>query len=544
MYKVATSAVLPCGTGGLDGNQNTYQVSINNLVLANNIRFDNKSIRKSPGALSLDGPVDSALTCFGGISWWPNIVDQRQVTAWSDGTIYKETSGNINSVLLKSGLSVSKPFVFVPAGYSSGGSADARQLLIFSKDVKPQYLSGDGTALTDFTALSPDWVAGNYPGGAVYHDFRVWAFNLTTNPHLLYGSSADDHIDFATSGAGKAFALPIMPGFKGGGKGILACQSYLNQYLYIFKAPRGIFYIDTTADPATDFGTDFIPIYTVTEAVGVAGPRAVTKINQDMWFISSQGRIYSAVTLRPDIDPKLADITNQLNLTSFIKDNVDLSRIEWAILEYDKLRHELRSMYTSIGSNTVNNAAIIFTFSDQNTIKVSTDNRASFYNAAWSRINTLGEQELLVAGSGGKVYICNHENRSIDGEPFIGEYSHPATDFSYLDPQLSQIEKRFDFLEFMILPTGNYDMSIDVTVDGVFRQTLSVNLGSDAASVFDEAIFDSSTFAGRNFLPHRVEINAVGTQISFRCYNAVTNEDFAIANMRVIFQPLGAKFEE
>jgi len=99
VYKVATSAVLPCGAAGLDGNQNTYQVSIDHLVLANNIRFDNKSIRKSPGMLSLDGPVDSALTCFGGISWWPNTVDQRQVTAWSNGSIYKETTGNINSEL-------------------------------------------------------------------------------------------------------------------------------------------------------------------------------------------------------------------------------------------------------------------------------------------------------------------------------------------------------------------------------------------------------------------------------------------------------------
>lgn len=544
MYKVQTSAILPCGEAGLDGNQNTYRVPISNLVLANNVRFDNKSIRKSPGLLSLDGPVASNLTCYGGISWWPNTVNQRQVTAWSNGSIYKETAGNINSVLLDSGLTFSSPVIFVPAGYSDGGSPDARQLLIFSKDVEPSFLAGDGVALNPITIQSPDWGVGNYPLGATYHDFRVAAFGLTTNPHLLYFSAADDHLDFGTSGAGKAFVLPIMPGFKGGGKGIVACQSYLNQYLYIFKAPRGIFYIDTTADASVDLGSEFVPIYTVTESVGIAGPRAVTKINQDMWFISNQGRIYSAITLRPDIDPKLSDITNKLNLTSFIKDNVDLTRIEWAILEYDELRQELWYFYTSIGSNTVNNRAIIFTFSDEELVKASTDSRGSFYNAAWSRINTLGEQELLVAGTGGKVYICNHENRSIDGQPFVGEYSHPSTDFSYLDPQLSQIEKRFDFLEFHVLPTGDYDMDIDVTVDGVFRQTIQVSLGNSNNAVFDEAIFDSSTFAGRDYVPHRVEINAVGTQIAFRCYNANTNEDFAIANMRVIFQPLGAKFEE
>lgn len=523
------TADLPCGLGGLNGNQNVFRIPITDLIKARNIRFDGFGWRKAPGLGLFDAtPVTGAPTCLAGVDWRPDSATQRQVTAWNDGRIYKETGGNLDAVTLVSGLTFTDPVTFVEGGSLTFG-AD-RELFMYSKNVAPQVLVADGASMAGITAESPDWAAQK-PSSAVYHDARIVAFGIDSAPHNLYFSSVSDHGDFT---AADSRVFEVAPGQ---GDRIVAGFSFLPQALYVFKYPRGIWTVDTT-----DLTGFFLPISLVRDDIGMAGPHAVAKVGNDVLFISSNGRLYSLTALRPDVDPSDADITARLNLTEFIKANVNAERLDHARLVYDEIRKEVWYIYTS-KDGTVNDSALVFDINDLSTPKPAVEDRGNFFEAAWPRIDANGFTEILVGGEDGNVYRTNSPNRNIGGtDAYVAEFQYPDTDFEFVSRELGGREKRFDFLEVTVVPTGNYDLGFEILVDGDSKKTVTVNLG-EGDSVFDTGVFDTAKFGGQTVVKHRVEIDACGNQLGLRGFNSGLNQDFSISNIRIYFRPLGNTYE-
>ena len=275
----------------------------------------------------------------------------------------------------------------------------------------------------------------------------------------------------------------------------------------------------------------------------MAGPHGITKVGDKTFFISSNGRVFLLDALRPDVDPRNADLTTQLNLTEFIKQNVDANRLNHARLIYDERRNEMSYYYTSKGG-TINDSAIIFDFNDVEIgVKASTEDRGEFFEAAWPRIGTDGFVEILVGGIDGLIYRTNAANRNIGGSAaYVGELQYPDTDLRFLNPDLEGADKRFDLIELAILPTGNYDLSIEIIIDGQSLKTITINLGSEG-SVFDSAIFDTDKFGGQTIIKHRVPIDACGNQIGLRMFNSGLNQNFQIANVRLYFKPIVQGYE-
>lgn len=535
------TAQLPCGRGGLDGNQNVFQIAINNLVKARNLRFDGYTWRKAPGMTKFDTTaVTGSPICYAGIDWRPNPGTQRQVTAWSNGNVYKETGGDIDAITLKSGLSIGTyPVTLVEGGNIAAG--DDRRLFLYAKGVAPQQLLADGVTMSGITAESPDW-SSNKPGAAVYHDARIYAFDVDSAPHNFYISSLNDHGSFDNTNQADARVYAIAPGY---GDKIAAAWSYLPQQLYVFKYPRGIWMVDTT--DVTGF---YLPINLVRSDVGMAGPHGVCKVDQETYFITSNGRLMSLTALVNGVDPENADLTRQLRLTTFIKDNVNATMLKFARLVYDESRRELHYIYTS-KNGTTNDSALVFDINEDGVPKVATEDRGKYFHAVWPRIGADGFVEFLAAGdSGGFVRRLNSPNRSIDATvPYTVEFQYADSDLDfvprnvYKPVSVGSLQKRFDLMEITVIPTGVATTTLEFIIDGESRKTVSVDLGDVGSDTFDTAVFDTAIFGGQTVFKHRVPIECNGNQFSVRVANSGLNEDIAIVNLKVYFQLQGQNYE-
>jgi hypothetical protein len=523
----------PCGRGGLNSNQNVYQIPVNDLISARNIRYDGFSWRKAPGLSFFDStPVTGTPNCLGGYSFRPSTSVQRQITAWSNGKIYKETGNDVDNVELNTGLSFTDPVIFVEAGQEAAGQN--KKLLYFSRGVTPRFVDGDAVSTSAFSNLSADWSGSSYPAAAIYHDSRVIAYDLDGFSHNFYVSSLSDHTNFAISTTSSARVFTVAPGSS---DKIGAMYSLQPEILYIFKYPYGIYQVDTT-----DYTVHGLPHSVVRTDIGSGSPMGVCKVGNDVFFISATGRIYSLLTLSQDEDPKNADLTAQLNLGKWIEEHVDLSKIKWARLFYDEIRAELWYTYTS-RDGTLNDSALIFDLNEPGRVKVAYEDRGEYFNASWPRITSAGAVEYLTAGTGGLVYRLNSVNRAIGiSTAYTAEFQFPDTDFKEISPQMAGVQKHFQMLEITAVPSGDYDLGFEVFVDGVSTITDTVNLGYSAAQ-FDDAEFDTDTFGGQQVVKHRVSIESYGNQLGLRFYNSTVNEDFQIVGVRVYFKPLGNEYE-
>lgn len=529
---------LPCGQGGFNSSQNVYQIAISSLTRAKNIRFDGYTWSKAGGIAPINATgIANTPTCVGGYSYRPTTTAQRIITAWTDGNIYREVSDVITANTLTNAHTFTSPVVFVEGGQIENTAN--KHLYMFSTSFAPKYLDGDAVTTTNIAGPSTDW-SSVFPGAAIYHDSRIIAFDHATYPHSIYPSALSSHGEFrildSNSFATGSRIFDIGPGQ---GDRIAALYSLLPEFMYAFKYPFGIYKVDTS--DWTGYG---LPHALVRSDVGMVGPFGVTKVGNDVWFISTTGRIYSLLALSQTEDPSDADITRQLQLSDYITSDVDLTRLKWARLVYNESRKELWYIYTSKDADT-NDHALVFDLNDPQRIKVSQETRGQYFNATWTRVNsTNGDIQLLTAGAGtGKVYTLDDSNYVIDtNTAYTGEFWYPETDFGFVSPELGAKVKHFQSLEIYVLPTGDYDMTFEFFIDGVSYKTETVNLGSSGA-VFGEAVFDTDTFGGQNAVPKKITINGTGRQLSIKGYNGGENENFKIVKLAVSLTPLGDIYE-
>lgn len=524
---------LPCGAGSYNSNRNTFRIPLSDLVVANNIRYDNLALNKNFGIAQLGSSV-GIKSALGGLSYFASKGDERSITAWNNGDIHLSSGNNFSALTLGNIGTPTGPVSLVPfSDLASAGTPDENKVAIFSKTTIPKFHSGLTGSLSVFTADSADWTSGSYPAFGSYHDYRLIASGVQDFPHNIYISKIADLTDFSGSPGA------VISVFPGEGDEIVAGHTYLETVYAIFKAPRGIYLLDTTDLTLTVPG-----IYRVTDKIGGAGPNAVTKVNDMLWFISSQGRLYSLNQLRPDIDPRLADITFQLNLSEYVKNNVDLSKIRHAILHFDEFRQELWYIHTTYGYPGLNNQAIIIKI-DQAGYFSSVDMRNFSYMAVWERLDSFKVQEMVAASVDGIVAQMNSTEANVLGNVFDTRFSHPETDFAFLDPKLRAKEKRFDFLEISYIPVdGDSTITIQVFVDGVFRKEEIIDLQGTGTALYDSATFDNATFVGQNYQTKTVPLDVTGTRIQLFWYNNTLNEKFSIVDACVEFALLGENYED
>jgi hypothetical protein len=378
-----------------------------------------------------------------------------------------------------------------------------------------------GSTSAEFSAPTA-WVVGDGTEGGgnnAYYAVRVLA---TTAP-----ATAVQATSLVVSNTSYDLTPPTFSVFPGEGDGLITAYVYRG-VLFLFKKPFGVYVIDGT-DPNTANWT----ITRYSDAFGVGSPHSVLQVLGDLIAANSNGSITSLQASQKFGDFEAGDVLQNAKVEEYIRQQIDFTGIPFAhSVYYPEKKLALFSGQST--STDVRNRLIA--------IDVARDNSRIYLinkdepNCLTLRKDNQGISRPAYGTQAGFVFLMDQNTYNVDGAPFLGEFQTAYTDFGQVDSSLAGKNKIFDFLEVNYLPTGNNSFSIDVYVDGDFRQTL--NFTQTLGFELDSFILDVDTLAGdpngnRNRKPL---LSCTGNRISFRVYNNNSNEAFQIERLIVGFR--------
>lgn len=519
MSYIGHVAEIPVGYGGLTGSRNQAQVRPDQLLSANNVSYDSGNLRKEGGAQKYNATaITGAPNVIGGFDWFPSDGQQRMVVFTSDGAILRDAGSGTFPDTLKSGLLTTSvmPF-FVEGGAEQAGND--RKLFIFTGRNPVQVLT-DGATTTDLATPPADWSGLHQPSVGFIHENRLWAGGNGSDPHRLYYSLATNHEDFTTTGTG---SISIYPGE---GERIIAAASFKGLAV-VFKYPRGIYLLDTSDPTPANWRAS-----PMTRAVGTVSPLAIVAIDDDMIFLDGSGnfQLLSAVTEFGDMSNR--NLSEQAQLNSFMRANVNFSQFRQVQSVYYSHKREAHFILPGLSSLTCNRRLVLdfnaqqprFRFSDRDT-----------NHAIWLRKGSDEIQRPMIGESGGFVYYLDTDEKTKDGAAYMASLQTAHMDLSWVDPSLATKNKISQFLELVVEPTGNWNLTVDVLWDDRVTDTVQFNMGTSGEQI-GSFVIGTDQISGDALLNQRKKIVGTGHRLSLVVRNAGVGEDFSVSKFYLYFK--------
>lgn len=510
-------AEIPLGSAGLHGSRNTSLVPIQYLVEATNLTYVDGTLQKEPGAaLYTPTPITGAPRILGGWDHSTNALAQRMIIGLSDGTLRKDSGSGTFATTLKSGLSTSMVPFFVEAGKETAGQS--RRTFIFTGTNVVQMLLDDAATTTDLTTPPADW-ASSFPTVGALHEGRLWGAGNSNDPHRVYYSQPGDHGVFTGAGSG---TLPVYPGE---GNKIVGMMSYKG-LLLLWKAPRGVYYIDTSSTSTTDWR----PVR-VTIAVGAQSPHTITQLDEDIIFFDATGALQSMAAVQEFGDVAGRNISQIAQMDSFIRRTINLARLNVAQSVYYPAMRELHICCSSAGA-TINNRRLVVDFNEAAPRFRLSDRDVA--ESIWLFRDANGIQRPIIGDNIGQVWRLDQPTRSKNGLGYLGQARTAPTDLSYIAPGIGHKNKYDEFIEVYLEAVGNYPVLIDIFWDDAFSETLAFTQSTGGA-VFGSIIFDTSQFGADGLLVARRRLTGGGKRIAINVRNNGAGETFSLVRVLVSF---------
>jgi hypothetical protein len=253
----------------------------------------------------------------------------RIITASLLGTIYKDipqasgNTGKLNGVQLISGLTTTRRRGrFVIGGKES--SANPRKLFYFNGVNVPSVLAGDGATMTPIAGPAADWTGSHQPVNGIVHSDRLAALGPYSDPHRLYFSDPANHEMFTGS---NAWQLRIASQI---GERLWGAAHYQG-VLFLWKYPRGIFYLDDSALDLVQWS------YRIrAEALGCApSPHAVVPLDDDVCFMAPDGHVHLLSAVNTLGGLRDSDLTRVLGLHDWTKAHIAVPALDQMVSAYN-----------------------------------------------------------------------------------------------------------------------------------------------------------------------------------------------------------------
>lgn len=510
------TAPIPLGRYGLVGTSRIIKVPVGALIEARNIKYSRGTVDRTGGSVKYtSGDLSGVPSVLGLLDWWPTTAAQRVLAYTNAGAILRDDGDGTFPTSMKTGLNVGVPF-WLCAGQEALGNV---RIALFTDGIDVvQVVSGDAATTANIASTKPsDWSGTNQPKFFVLHNNRVWG----GLGHRMYFSTIDNHCDFQGAGSG---TVPIYPGRS---KYLQGGISW-NGRLWLWKYPKGLYWID---DSSTDV-TAWI-CHEHSPNVGLAGPNAQAVGDNDVYFLSEVGHVMRLSGIQEWGDVGKADLTALNDLTEWTRENVNLTADALATAEarYYSESKEVHFAVRGIGSSTKNLRIIVDLNLDVPRIRVE-DKDICQALALWTDGN--GIERLLAGDASGNVWKLDQDTLSIGGLGYTAQFQTPHDDFSWLDGKLETLDKNFAFLEVVMRPVGNYDLSVDVWIDGDYSHTVTFNMGGSGAAL-DAFVLDTDRLAGDVVKNLRKRLKGSGRRLSLvgRVYDA--GSDFRLSELLVSF---------
>ena len=512
------TAELVIGVDGFTGTKNHAVVTPSQLLTAENITYENGTLQKEGGSAKYNSTtISGSPAVLGGWDWFPSSGTQRLIVFLSDGDLKKDTGGGDFTVDLKTGLTTTNVVpVFIEGGKEA--AANNRKLFLFTGLNVVQVLSADGSTTSNIANPPSDWTGSYQPTTGCIHENRLWGAGNDNDPHRVYASLPANHEDFTTT----ALNLAIFPGE---GEKIVQIISFKG-LLVVFKYPKGIYLVDTS-----NSDTDEWRVSKHSTTIGGVSPLGGVLIDDDILFIDHTASFYliSAITEFGNIGSRnLSDIAQY---DVFIRDEINLSELPRTQSIYYVAKRI--AMFTAASSGTTYDRRLNVDFNRIQLPRFSTSTKDT-NRSIWLRKDANGVLRPTTGDSSGFVWTLDQDTRSVAGSGFNAIFQTPHLDLSHLDPALGIIEKNGKFLELVVEPKGNWDLSVDVLWDDVVFQTISFSMGV-SGSTLGAFVLGTDKLSGSNLINKRKRLEGSGRRLSLIGRNSGDGQDFSIAKFYFLF---------
>lgn len=511
-------ANLPLGNGGLHTDDPQNKVPATDLIRAINVQYYNGLLEKEAGSIRFNSNVLPS-GVIGVNDWWPNEITQRMIAVCRNGKIYRFTLGSLTfSEVMPSDTSLAAITADEQVHLVAGGNETTmapRKLFIFSQST-PQVISGDGTTRRMLTAPALDWTGPNQPYFALVHRSRVFAFM----GHTCYASAATDHEDFQSGNS------LVFPCYSGEGEKIINALVYKGA-LFVVKFPNNVYqFIDTDPDPTNWYFTK------INSELGGASTHCSAPIINDVLIANANGSISSATAVLAFGNLKTGEVLYILRNENFMRDETSQQGLSKRHCVYYSDKKLFLATYQSAGG-IKNDMMLVMDMTNPQLYKVSWSTKDQANCLALQK-DYLGVKRPIYGSDDGYIYIMDRPDRLVGEAGYQFDCQTPHIDFGFLDPGIADQNKLFDFLELDFEPTGDFDLEVDIHIDGRYKKTITYNLSGSAN--LDSFILDENNLDPEALPESRKPINLSGRRISFRLRNDGAGENVRLAGLNVYFR--------
>lgn len=520
MAYTGNEVVIQVGQIGLLTDVPSGEVPRGALIGANNVSFETGYITKAPGSRKYNSGQVLPAGIVAAFDWWPNLSTQRLIAACSNGSIYRDTGDRTFSgaTAIATGLGTLTPRCMFVEGGNETASRD-KKLFFFSGDSQLKVLTADEETFETIENPAADWVAPNFPNVGLVHRNRLWAFM----GQRAYASTTGDHETFT----GSFLTQNIYPGEGGAITGAFVFKGRL----FCFKEGGFVYYLDESASDSSTWNW-----FKLASNFGLASPHGIVEVVNDMIAVNESASpvSYNAVDSLGDIES--ADILRLLQIEQYFRESTSFAGLDVMHAMYYAAKKQAFFTYRS-SARATNDKILHIDFNKQNP-------RAAFWSKDQADCFALRKdiQKILrpmYGSSDGYIYLMDQEDRLVGSTAYNGEFKTGHLDFRFLDERMASKNKLFDFLSVEFLPMGSWNLSVDVYIDGKFSETITylMDVRDDGLGTFTLGGAAEGDPLGRTETQTiQKPLHGSGRRISFHCRQAGSNQNFAIASLKVGFR--------
>jgi hypothetical protein len=416
----------------------------------------------------------------------------RVIMAVTSGQMYRSThTGFATTSFLDltantpvTGLSsMPTPGKFVLGGRESG-SPNAK--LFYFNGMDTVRVMTEAGVVTALASPPTDWsTVGRRPINAVVHSYRLCAFGTWYDPHQIYMSSPTNHEDF-TGATVQTLRVRSEIGDR------LMCGVSFQGVLWLWKYPAGIFYIDDSDPDPLNW-----VVRVRSETLGCAhSPHAVLAMDDDILFLAPTGRFHLLSAVDTLGGTSASDLTQALGLNEWIRQNVNISRLDQTASCWYSHR---KIAYFAVPSreSSENDLLLVFDFSRGSDVLPRFSYSRAFRATAFALyLDDEGADTVDVPRDGvlrpilaqnGNVWKLDSEDRKVGVGPkpagsiapwdygggYTGSFTTAPIDMRHVTGEALNRKKQWDFLELVFKPVSTGTVDVVVVVDGRDMEALS-----------------------------------------------------------------------
>lgn len=339
------------------------------------------------------------------------------------------------------------------------------------------------------------------------------------NYHTLnFGDLSDDDDLVATytayTGAG---SINIFPGE---GEKLVCVFSFAGR-VFFWKYPFGIYWIDDSSSDTSEWTCQ-----RMTKAVGMAGPLGLAQTDSDVIFISSGGVPHSLSAVEEFGDVESSAIFSE-KIGGYIRDNLDISSLADAVAIYYPTKRQWQLAFQGEGY-AYNNTRLTLDLHDEKNPRYTYSVRDECTAMALMRDDD-GIERPVVGDRSGFIRFLDQSNRNKDSSSYTARFETSDIDLVERGVRRANVQ----YIEVIFRPEGNHDLSVEIYLDGEYKQTVLVNMGSGAGGSLGTFVLGTDTLGGGNVKNTRRRITGDCRRIKLVGYNSGLNENFSVSSILV-----------